>query len=576
MLTRLKIRNFKRLSEADIELGSTVVFIGPNNSGKTTALQALALWDIGLKAWLARRRSSNAEKRSGVTINRRDLIAVPVPNTDLLWHDLDKRNVRRQNGKPITQNVRVDIIVSGETQAEAWDCGLEFDYANAESLYCRPLRLSEDRNPQRMPVPPQAAQINVAYLPPMSGLASTEAKVDGGRINVLIGEGQTAQVLRNLCYQLYENSQTAWAAITQHIQSSFGVSLLPPEYIPERGEITLAYKERERNAKLDISSSGRGLQQVLLLLAYLHTHPNSVLLLDEPDAHLEIIRQREIYNLLTKTAQQHSSQVLIASHSEVILDEAASRGIVIAFLGKQPRRINDRGSQLRKALRDIPANHYYQAERKGWVLYLEGSTDLSIVRSLARRLNHAASQVLEGVFIHYIDGNNPQTARDHFYGLREAYPHLVGVAIFDHLDKPLPPEALKTLMWQRREIENYLCSEATLLAYARANPDEGDEPLFVERRIRTMRDQIDRLTQALATQRKPSPWSPDLKANDEFLDPLFENYYEVLRLSNQMRKANYHLLADYVPIEEIDPEITEKLDAILEIAQKAKPAEALE
>ncbi|MCE7948687.1 MAG: AAA family ATPase [Chloroflexi bacterium CFX4] len=575
MLTKLKIRNFKRLTEAEIELGSTVVFIGPNNSGKTTALQALALWDIGLKAWLTRRRGSAAEKRSGVTINRRDLIAVPVPNTDLLWRDLDKRNVRRQNGKPITQNVRVDIIVSGESQAEVWNCGLEFDYANSESLYCRPLRLSEDRNPQRMPVPSQAAQINVAYLPPMSGLASTEAKVDSGRINVLIGEGQTAQVLRNLCHQLYENSQAAWDSITRHIQTSFGARLLPPEYIPERGEITLAYKEREGDAKLDISSSGRGLQQVLLLLAYLHTHPNSVLLLDEPDAHLEIIRQREIYNLLTETAQQHSSQVLIASHSEVMLDEAASRGIVIAFIGKQPRRINDRGSQLRKALRDIPANHYYQAERKGWVLYLEGATDLSILRSFAKRLNHPASQMLESVFVHYIDGNNPQTARDHFYGLREAYPDLAGVAIFDRLDKALPPEPLKTLMWQRREIENYVCSAATLFAYAQANPDDGDMPLFVERRLQTMRDQIDRFVQAFATQRKPSPWSPDLKATDEFLDPLFENYYEGLGLANQMRKANYHILANYVPAEEIDPEITEKLDAILETAQKAKPAEAL-
>ncbi|MCL6450344.1 MAG: ATP-binding protein [Acetobacteraceae bacterium] len=49
MLTRLRIRNFKRFSEADIELGKSVVLIGPNNCGKTTVLQALTLWDVGLK-----------------------------------------------------------------------------------------------------------------------------------------------------------------------------------------------------------------------------------------------------------------------------------------------------------------------------------------------------------------------------------------------------------------------------------------------------------------------------------------------------------------------------------------------
>src|SRR5688572_4162486 len=96
MLTKLIIRNFKRFNEANIELGKSVVFVGPNNSGKTTALQALALWDIGLRLWLAKRGGkASPEKRPGVTINRRDLISIPVPAADLLWHALHVRNVQK-------------------------------------------------------------------------------------------------------------------------------------------------------------------------------------------------------------------------------------------------------------------------------------------------------------------------------------------------------------------------------------------------------------------------------------------------------------------------------------------------
>lgn len=51
MLTRLRIRNFKRFEDVTIELGNPVVFIGPNNSGKSTALQALALWKRGMQEW---------------------------------------------------------------------------------------------------------------------------------------------------------------------------------------------------------------------------------------------------------------------------------------------------------------------------------------------------------------------------------------------------------------------------------------------------------------------------------------------------------------------------------------------
>ena len=66
MLTRLVVRNFKRFDEVEIELGSPVVFIGPNNSGKTSAMQALALWDVGLKRWNEKRAGkSTPEKRLG-------------------------------------------------------------------------------------------------------------------------------------------------------------------------------------------------------------------------------------------------------------------------------------------------------------------------------------------------------------------------------------------------------------------------------------------------------------------------------------------------------------------------------
>src|SRR5258707_3177835 len=105
MLTRLRIKNFKRFPDADIELGQAVVFIGLNNSGKTTALQALALWDIGMRSWRAKRGGkASPEKRPGVLINRRDLISIPVPAANLLWHELHTRNTQRvtNGGKPTT------------------------------------------------------------------------------------------------------------------------------------------------------------------------------------------------------------------------------------------------------------------------------------------------------------------------------------------------------------------------------------------------------------------------------------------------------------------------------------------
>src|SRR5712692_2816313 len=108
MLTRLTARNFKRFGEVEVELGNPVVFIGPNNSGKTSALQALALWEVGLRRWNDKRRGEKTpEKRPGVAINRRDLIAVPVPDANLLWRNLHVRDIQRSDGEQQTKNVRV-------------------------------------------------------------------------------------------------------------------------------------------------------------------------------------------------------------------------------------------------------------------------------------------------------------------------------------------------------------------------------------------------------------------------------------------------------------------------------------
>ncbi len=579
MLTEIHINNFKKLDDVTIELGKIVVFIGPNNSGKTTALQALALWDIGLRRWNEKRQGKTSpEKRPGVTINRRDLIAIPIPAANLLWQDLHVRNVQKVKDKTQTKNIRIDIVVDGVTEGKKWSCGLEFDYSNEEAFFCRPLRTTEDKPPKRMPIPAEAEDVQIAFLPPMSGLADREFIKQPGEIGVLIGQGQTAQVLRNLCWQIYqkEEDHSTWQTVTKYIRNLFGVELLPPEYIKERSEITMAYKEAKPNteakfARLDISSSGRGLQQTLLLLAHLYSNPGTVFLLDEPDAHLEVLRQRQIYQLLTEVTACQNSQIIAASHSEVVLNEAAGRDLVVAFVGK-PHTITGRGSQVFKALSDLGFEQYYQAEQMGWVLYLEGATDLAILQTFAATLEHRAKDYLERPFVHYISTNLPQKARDHFFGLREAKTDLVGLALFDRLDRELQPNSpLAELMWQRKEIENYLCLESVLISYARSGqPNDLFGATEADSREKIMRESITEIATALKTLHKPEPWSADIKASDDFLDPLFDKYFEKLKLPNLMRKTDYHNLAHFVTKDQIAPEVVEKLDVIVAVAERVQ------
>ena len=572
MLERLIIRNFKRFDEVEIELGGTVLLIGPNNSGKTSALQALALWDLGLRRWHEKRAGKGANKRTGVAINRRDLVSVPVPDTAHFWRGRHMRVVSQDEaGRRKTSNIRIDIEVHGVDQGRSWQCGLEFDFANSESIYCRPLGLSKNGKNGKPPELPEAAlNTQLAYLPPMSGLTANETRLDPGAVQVRLGEGRTAEVLRNLCYQIAQDFDD-WSSLVDHTRALFGVELKTPEYIPERGEISMGYVER--NVELDLSAAGRGLQQTLLLLAYFHLHPGSVILLDEPDAHLEILRQRQIYQTLTDLAHERRCQVIAASHSEVLLNEAADRDVVVAFVG-QPHRIDDRGTQVAKSLKAIGFESYAQAEQTGWVLYLEGSTDLAILRAFAATLGHPAAEHLERPFVHYVE-NQVSKAADHFFGLREAKPDLAGLVILDRQDTPLPDRGeLAVSTWERREIENYLLDPTVLEAYAGALADPRQGPLFAaaeqEELVATMKACIEDQMPPAAYRDRSHPWWQAVKASTEFLDPVFEDFFRRRKLPNLMRKTDYHELARKVAKEQIAPEVSAKLDRIVETAGKAQ------
>lgn len=128
------------------------------------------------------------------------------------------------------------------------------------------------------------------------------------------------------------------------------------------------------------------------------------------------------------------------------------------------------------------------------------------------------------------------------------------------------------MRWRQRELENYFCTEAVLLAYAQeGQPDDLFGRAEVHRRVHAMRQAISEVVQALETLDKPEmrPWSADIKASDEFLAPILKKYFMILELP-LLHKKDYFELARYIQPDTIDSEVVEKLDAIAATAEKAQ------
>jgi len=312
-----------------------------------------------------------------------------------------------------------------------------------------------------------------------------------------------------------------------------------------------------------LSAAGRGLQQTLLLLAFLRWQPNSVVLIDEPDAHLEILRQRQIYAELTDTVRRLNSQLIIATHSEVVLNEAA-RDKIVAFVGKP--HVMRHSDQLRKALALLGFEQFLQAEASRWVLYLEGSTDLEALRALAEAARHEVLSILETAFVCYVS-NQAAKAREHFFGLQEAYPKLLGVALFDNtpdVTVQAHPQ-LREIKWKRREIENYFCQPFLLRRWVEHGAKIED--LFgraeLVNRQKAMEEAITENTIPIALKEPNHSFWQTSRVSEEYLPSVFGAFFQKLGLPNSMNKSDYCQLARLLKPEEMSDEVKQVLDAIL-------------
>ena len=195
-----------------------------------------------------------------------------------------------------------------------------------------------------------------------------------------------------------------------------------------------------------------------------------------------------------------------------------------------------------------------------------------MLQAFARRIGHVeAAQALGQPFVHYV-ADQPSAVKRHYYALKEAVPELRGIALFDRLDANPDLGSVNCMMWRKREFENYLCTESTLLAYARSSGSkESPGPLFAtaeaDRRVKAMKASITEIETAMERLGRGSPWDGDTKVSDDFLTPVFSAYFQKLGLPNLMAKKNFYELAEYVPEDEIDVEVREKLDAVAEVSR---------
>ena len=568
MIETVTLHYFKLFRQVAFDVSDSIVLAGPNNSGKTTLLQAIAVWNLALQKWLAERgpeSGSKARKRTGVAITRKDFTAIPLREMDLLWTNcstaLSKDEVQ-VGQKPGTPRV-LEVNVKGHGAQGDWSLSFEFRYGNRELIYVKPAKETPVE-----PILETIKNLGVVHMPPFSGIGAEETRYDKAYQDLLIGQGRPGEILRNLLLELHRKKPDEWEELGKDIEEIFGYQLVAPAY-DGRPFIVCEYqpgvpdKGKQRNLpRLDISCAGSGFLQVLMLLGFFYARPASILLLDEPDAHLHVILQKQVYDRLREIANLRGCQLLIATHSEVLIDSTSPERI-ISFLQEPHRLMADtERDQIREALKRLTSLDILKAEQARGVLYVESETDLNLMREWARVLTHSAYQFLaKNPFWHSNQGRNPREAREHFFALKAVKPDIRGVLILDKDNRQLPEhelsaDGLTISRWRRYEAENYLIHPDALARFIRGAKPDLFTAASSEKGLGYLRDQL-----------PPAVYKEPLGDHDYLnVTPagktLLPGFFDAAGVP--LTKNEYYQVAARMRSDEISDEVREKLDAIHE------------
>ena len=562
MIRTIRIRGFKRFDEVEFRLPGHVVLAGPNDTGKTTVLQAIASWALALQRWRDVNRSDLRWEHKGVPRGRRmaDVIPRPLPyrrapiarqaftTVPLLSFDLLWRNRAYGNGS------RIEIELQHD---EGWSVTMEFMADSTEQIYVRP----------RADVPSETLQtlaLGVNFVPPMTGVGIDEPVFQLAKIEQLLGVGRPGEVLRNLLAEAHGN-ESAWAALRAAIRKLFGYELLPPD--TSGAHIRSEYRTSESRQPLDIASAGSGFQQVLMLLAFINTREDAVLLLDEPDAHLHVILQDAIYYELRTAAARHRSQLIVATHSEVVINAVEPRELCVTF--PEPRMVADtqERNRLTSSLRVLSNVDVVQARGVRGALYVEDYTDINILRAWASTLGHRAARLLatelmwKPLVFQAQEGRPGIRARDHYDALQLWREELPGLELRDGDARPEIPDTkitgtgLQRLRWRRYEIESYLVHQDAIARFVESIVGAESAAPRVDDMRAYMRRELP--PGVIDDPLGDHPFLNGTKARTEILPPVL-NAAEI----DDLPYTRYHEIAQVMLPEEIHPEVVEKLDAI--------------
>ncbi len=313
-----RIQNFKAIGDATLHWHPRInIITGPNNSGKTTVLEALSLWVTSFYriCSTAGKASTKLGVRRGqqylrpANVHHSEVISIRSPN----FHDLFHRDAKELFLTATFEDEDGTFSIPIKIR-EARGSTYEFSCTASGPTLHRRLNDSSLSWPR---------PFHVIFASPIAALQTTEEFLSPGKIDDIVRRRRSAEVLRNRLFRLHAratefqqfNDNVGYILNGSHNSFNIQVSGNSINDVLVRATARTSANDRLR----DISLLGSGSLQIIeiLLNLYLDASDLNLVLLDEPDSHIHRDIQRRLLEIIEQKTQH--TQVFATTHNESML-----------------------------------------------------------------------------------------------------------------------------------------------------------------------------------------------------------------------------------------------------------------
>ena len=293
-LQSVRIQRFKRIKDASIDLKTVNVFVGGNNSGKSSLIQGLH-FGIGLLQTIA----LSGQWKAKTSLNPTQLIYSPAEDIHALGPGA---KLFEDEDKAITLEFN---LASGDS------CAVDVRKGRNRNIL---VTIKNEHVAKRLSSLERPFSV---FSPGLAGIAKRETYVSDGVLLRTLARGDANLILRNILLRLRKSS--SWNAFLDDIREVFANVEIEVEFAEATAEfidvsITVA------GQRVPLELAGTGVLQALQILSYIHRFAPSLVVLDEPDSHLHPNNQRLLCALLRRVSEDRGTQVVLTTHSRHVVD----------------------------------------------------------------------------------------------------------------------------------------------------------------------------------------------------------------------------------------------------------------